>query len=61
MEPAAKAATLWGLIGALLFGVLSQGYQLLTGEAIGFLVVLLVMGVVGVVTGLLSYAVDARL
>ena len=61
MDPAVKASGLWGAIGALLFGVLSQGYQLFTGEGIGFLLTLLLMGGVGVVTTGLSYVVDAYL
>jgi hypothetical protein len=61
MDPGVKASLLWGVIGALLFGVLSQAYRLATGEGIAFALTLLVMVGVGVVTAGLSYLVDARL
>jgi hypothetical protein len=61
MEPAVKASALWGVIGALLFGVSSQAYRLTTGEGVSFALTLLVMVGVGVVTAGLAYVVDTRL
>ena len=61
MEPAVKASVLWGVIGALLFGVLSQAYRLATGEGIAFALTLLVMAGVGAATTGLAYVVDTHL
>ena len=35
MDPLLKSSLLWGLIGALSFLVLIQGYHLLAGEFVG--------------------------
>jgi hypothetical protein len=35
MEPAVKSSLLWGLVGALAFLVLVQGYQIVAGEFVG--------------------------
>jgi hypothetical protein len=61
MEPAVKASVLWGVIGALLFGVLSQAYRLATGEGIAFALTVLVMAGVGAATTGLAYVVDTHL
>lgn len=58
MTPARRAALLWGVIGALAFLVLFQGYELLADRRIDYLLKLGVALVVGIVaagtTGLLQ-------
>ena len=61
LPPAAKSSLLWGVVGALCFLVLIQGYELLTDQRISFLVKFAVAVVVGVVAGGSTYAVRGRL
>lgn len=56
-----RSATLWGLVGALSFLVLAQGYRLVTGEGVGPLETLAVALVVFAGTTGLSYALEPRL
>lgn len=51
MTPARRAALLWGIIGALAFLVLLQGYELLTDRRVDWLVKFGVALVVGVAAG----------
>ncbi|NHN41996.1 hypothetical protein G9C85_10195 [Halorubellus sp. JP-L1] len=55
MDAAAKAAALWGLVGALAFLVLHQGYVLLGNDGIGMLPAIGVAVLVGVVATGASY------
>jgi hypothetical protein len=50
MDPAVRSSLLWGLIGALAFLVLVQGYQLLTEEFVGVAVGAGLALLVGIVT-----------
>ena len=60
MDSRLKASLLWGLVGALSFLVLVQGYELLDGLGVSFLVKLAVaLGVFGGATAV-SYAVEGR-
>lgn|GEM_PF-206590 len=61
LPPAAKSSLLWGVVGALCFLVLIQGYELLTDQRISFLVKFAVAVLVGVVAGGSTYAVRGRL
>jgi hypothetical protein len=38
VEPHRKASVLWGVVGALTFLVLVQGYELAVGDRVGLLV-----------------------
>lgn len=61
MNPRFKASLLWGLIGALSFLVLVQGYELVGELGLSFFVKFVVaMGVLGGATAT-SYAVEGRL
>jgi hypothetical protein len=61
MEPRLKASLLWGLVGALAFLVLVQGYELLDGPGVSFLVKLAVAtGVFGGATAA-SYVAEGWL
>jgi hypothetical protein len=55
MEPAVKASLLWGLVGALSFLVLLQGYHLLVEEFVGFGVMIGVAAVVFGVTAVSAH------
>ncbi|EMA50751.1 MULTISPECIES: hypothetical protein [Halococcus] len=63
MHPRTKTSLLWGVIGALVFLVLVQGYTLLvvSGPAIGILAKLVVAVVVGVCGAASSYALEGWL
>jgi hypothetical protein len=61
MRPRVKASVLWGLVGALAFLVLAQGYRLVVGRLVGFAALLVVAGVVGVAAAALAYAAQGRL
>ncbi|MEZ3116273.1 hypothetical protein RYH80_10165 [Halobaculum sp. MBLA0147] len=62
MTPRAKGAVLWGLVGALSFLVLAQGYVLLGGRLpVGLLGRLGVGAVVGVVATGATYLAAGRL
>ena len=54
MDPAVKSSLLWGLVGALSFLVLIQGYHLLSGEFVG---VAVMVGVAVLVFSLTSILV----
>jgi hypothetical protein len=60
-EAVAKSAALWGVVGALSFLVLHQGYVLLGNDGIGLLPAMGVAVVVGVVTTGLTVLVARRL
>jgi len=56
VHPRTKGALLWGLVGALAFLVLAQGYGLVTGDRIGLPVMAGVALAVGAVTAGATYA-----
>lgn len=55
-----RSAVLWGLVGALAFGVLYQGYALVGAEW-EWVVLVAGMVAVGAVTAVLAYRFEARL
>ena len=55
VSPRTKASALWGLVGALSFLVLAQGYQLLEGPSVGLLPLLGVGVVVAVAASATAY------
>jgi len=55
MDPEVRSSLLWGLIGALAFLVLVQGYQLLTEEFVGVAVGAGLTLLVGIVTAGATY------
>ncbi|WP_248518002.1 hypothetical protein [Salinarchaeum laminariae] len=61
MEPARKHALLWGLIGALAFGVLYQGYAIVGSGTVD--VAVLVGGMIGagVASAVLTPRAERRL
>ena len=62
METAvAKSAVLWGLVGALAFLVLHQGYVLVGNDGIGILPAVGIAVVVGVITTGVTYVGERRL
>jgi hypothetical protein len=61
VEPRARASLLWGLIGALGFLVLLQGYRLLTGEGVTVAATVGVALLVGLGAGAATYAIEGRL
>ncbi|WP_138007057.1 hypothetical protein [Halalkalirubrum salinum] len=62
MDPRQKSAVLWGLVGAMAVVVAAQGY-LVVGESlpIGIAAVVWVAIAVGIVTAIVTYAVEYRL
>jgi len=60
MDAAAKSAVLWGLVGALAFLVLHQGYVLLGNDGVSLLPAFGVAVVVGVVATAASYVGERR-
>ena len=56
-----RRAALWGLIGALSFLVLHQGYLLLDGTYVGLLPVVGVAVLVGVASGLFGHWLEPRM
>lgn len=56
-----RSATAWGLVGALSFLVLHQGYLLAGGRFVGFLPVAGTAVLVGLVAGLSAYVLEPRL
>lgn len=58
MEPRTKASLLWGVIGALSFLVLIQGYELLTGERLSFVLKFAVAGCVGAAAAGSTYVAE---
>ena len=61
MDPAAKSSLLWGLVGALAFLVLVQGYQLIRGEFVGFAPLFGVTAAVWVASAALAHVLRPRL
>lgn len=59
-EAVAKSAALWGLVGALAFIVLHQGYVLLGNDGIGILPAVGVAVVVGAVATATTYVGERR-
>ena len=60
MTPRTRASVLWGVVGALTFLVLVQGYDLLLGLDVGFAPRFAVAAVVGVVAAVLSHRLAPR-
>jgi hypothetical protein len=60
MRPRTKASLLWGLVGALAFLVLVQGYDLVVGLDVGFAARLGVALVVGAVAAGLTHRLRPR-
>ncbi|MEM4781267.1 MAG: hypothetical protein QXG03_06895 [Halalkalicoccus sp.] len=58
MDRRLKASLLWGVIGALSFLVLIQGYELLTGERLSFALKFAVAGGVGAAATGSTYLAD---
>ena len=61
MRPRVKSSLLWGVVGALSFLVLAQGYVLVTAESLSFLVMLGVALAVGVAAVGSTYVVEGWL
>ncbi|WP_323675241.1 hypothetical protein [Halorubellus sp. PRR65] len=57
---AAKSAALWGVVGALAFLVLHQGYVLLGNDGVGILPAVGIAVVVGVVATATTYVGERR-
>jgi hypothetical protein len=60
VTPRTKASLLWGLVGALAFLVLVQGYDLLLGLDVGFAPRFAVAAVVGIVAAGLVHRLRPR-
>lgn len=56
-----RSAILWGVVAALAFLVLAQGYNLLASERITSIVMVGVAVVVGCVASVLAYTTEAAL
>jgi|AntDeeMinimDraft_4_1070355.scaffolds.fasta_scaffold00148_38 hypothetical protein len=61
MNDAVKSALLWGLVGAMAFLALYQGYVLATSGGIGFPAALAAAIVVGAITTGSAYVLERRL
>jgi hypothetical protein len=61
MEPRAKSALLWGLVGALALLALVQAYRLFTGEPVALPVVAAATLVAGVGAAVGTYVLDGAL
>jgi hypothetical protein len=61
MDPALKSSLLWGLVGALSFLVLLQGYHAVTGSFVGVGVMLGVAALVGVCSAVVTHLLRGRL
>lgn len=61
IEPAVRSSLLWGLVGALAFLVLVQGYQLIRGEFVGFAPLFGVTVAVWVASAALAHVLRPRL
>jgi Cu/Ag efflux pump CusA len=61
VTPRTTSSLLWGLVGALAFLVLVQGYDLVAGLSVGFVARFAVAVLVGVVAAALSYRLAPRL
>ncbi|AUV80493.1 hypothetical protein C2R22_01485 [Salinigranum rubrum] len=60
MTPRTKSSLLWGLVGALAFLVLAQGYDLIVGLDVGFAARFGVAAVVGVAAAGLTHRLSPR-
>jgi hypothetical protein len=60
VTPRTKSSLLWGLVGALVFLVLVQGYDLLVGLDVGFVARFGVAAVVGTVAAGLTHRLSPR-
>ncbi|PSP74915.1 hypothetical protein BRC81_17225 [Halobacteriales archaeon QS_1_68_20] len=61
MDARTRTSLLWGLVGAMTFLVLVQGYELLRSVPVGFATKLAVAAIVGVVAAGLTYAAEGWL
>ena len=61
VSPRTKASALWGLVGALSFLVLAQGYRLLDGPGVGFLPLLGVAALVAIAASAAAYVATGAL
>ncbi|MFB6071291.1 MAG: hypothetical protein ABEJ76_09725 [Halanaeroarchaeum sp.] len=61
MTPRQRSSLLWGLVGALSFLVLAQGYRLATGEGLALTAMAAVAVAVWAVATVGSYALARRL
>ncbi len=61
MDARTRTSLLWGLVGALTFLVLVQGYELFQSVPVGFGVKLGVAALVGLVAAGLTYAAEGWL
>lgn len=61
MHSRRKATVLWGVVGALLFLVLAQGYRLYAEEGVGLPLALIVAVGVGIATAAGSCLVERRI
>jgi hypothetical protein len=61
MDPRLKSSLLWGVVGALAFLVLLQGYELLAAQPVTLAAKAGVAVAVGLVGTALSYAAHGRL
>ncbi len=61
MRPRAKSSALWGLVGALAFLVLAQGYRLVTDRGVAFAALVGVALAVAVAATAVAYVAEGRL
>jgi polyferredoxin len=61
VRPRAKTSLLWGAVGALVFLVLAQGYELLFAPGISLLVKFGIAAVVWLVSSAASYLLEGWL
>ncbi len=61
MHTRTKSAVLWGLVGALSFLVLLQGYEVIVDASTPLVITAAVTVVIGVLAAGLSYVVEGRL
>lgn len=55
MDPAVESSLRWGVVGALTFLVLVQGYQVVVGRFVGITVLIGVIVAVGVCSAVLTH------
>ena len=61
MTPRTRGSVLWGVVGALVFLVLVQGYDLAVGLDVGFGARFAVAAVIGIVAAALAHRLAPRL
>lgn len=61
MDPTVKSSLLWGMIGALAYLVLLQGYQLVAETFVGLPAMVGVATVVGCVSAVTAHALRPRI